>query len=143
MELVTNTTIPLSSRKWQICSDEVVKWFSVEFDKVPEHLRKSMTYDNGTEMTCHEAFTEKTGMKVYFADPGCPGQRGARKNTNGLIRDFFSKGTDFKKVSQAELKRVERLLNERPRKFLGFFTRSEVYRRLAGKSDPPPEYTPI
>jgi transposase, IS30 family len=137
VERVSRLTIivPLPSRK---TSDEVVKWFSVEFDRVPERLRKSMTYDNGTEMTYHEAFTEKTGMKVYFADPGCPGQRGTNENTNGLIREFFPKGTDFKKVSQAELRRVERLLNERPRKVLGFSTPSEVYRRLARKNDPPP-----
>jgi IS30 family transposase len=56
---------------------------------LPEYLRKSLTYDNGTDMTLHSELTKRTGIKVYFADPGCPRQRGTNENTNGLIREFF------------------------------------------------------
>jgi len=78
-----------------------------------------------------------TGMPVYFADPGCPGQRGTNENTNGLIREFFPKGTDFKNISEDELKRVERLLNQRPRKILGFRTPEEVFKEMERKKKPP------
>jgi len=118
-------------------SEFVVKGFSDEFDKIPEELKKSLTYDNGTEMTQHKKITELTGMPVYFADPGCPGQRGTNENTNGLIREFFPKGTDFKNISEDELKRVERLLNQRPRKILGFRTPEEVFKEMERKKKPP------
>ena len=118
-------------------SESVVNGFSDEFDKIPEELKKSFTYDNGSEMTLHKKITELTGMPVYFADPGCPGQRGTNENTNGLIREFFPKGTDFKTVSRSELKRVEKLLNQRPRKILGFRTPEEVFREMRRKKKPP------
>lgn len=118
-------------------SEFVVKGFSNEFDKIPEALKKSFTYDNGTEMTLHKKITELTGMPVYFADPGCPGQRGSNENTNGLIREFFPKGTDFKNIPQNELKRVEKLLNQRPRKVLGFRTPEEVFMEMKKKKKPP------
>lgn len=120
----------------QKTSNEVVNGFSERFAEVPEHLRKSLTYDNGSEMAQHAAFTKKTGMQVYFADPGCPGQRGTNENTNGLIREYFPKGTNFKKVGKEELRRVERLLNQRPRKVLGFATPEEVFRVLKNKGPP-------
>jgi transposase, IS30 family len=126
--------VRLQNRK---TSDEVVERFSGEFAKIPKQFRKSMTYDNGTEMSHHDTFTMETGMPVYFADPGSPGQRGTNENTNGLIREFFPKGTDFNKISEAELKAVEQLLNQRPRKVLGFATPEEVYRRLTLKGGPP------
>ena len=122
-------------------SEHVVKGFSDEFDEVPEELKKSLTYDNGTEMTLHKIITKQTGMPVYFADPGCPGQRGTNENTNGLIREFFPKGTDFKTISRSELKRVEKLLNQRPRKILGFRTPEEVFREMKKKK--PPDKSPI
>ena len=118
-------------------SESVVKGFSDEFDKIPRALKRSLTYDNGTEMTLHKRITERTGMPVYFADPGCPGQRGTNENTNGLIREFFPKGTDFKNISHNELKRVEKLLNQRPRKVLGFCTPEEVFRKMKKKKKPP------
>ncbi len=118
-------------------SESVVHGFSDEFDKIPEELKKSFTYDNGSEMTLHKKITELTGMPVYFADPGCPGQRGTNENTNGLIREFFPKGTDFKTISRSELKRVEKLLNQRPRKILGFRTPEEVFKEIERKNKPP------
>jgi transposase, IS30 family len=79
-------------------------------------------------------------MKVYFADPGCPGQRGTNENTNGLIREFFPKKTDFNGVKASEIKEVERLLNKRPRKILGYKTPEEVMEgMLKGGWDPPKE----
>lgn len=116
-------------------SESVVKGFAEEFDKVPRKLKKSLTYDNGMEMTLHKKITELTGMPVYFADPGCPGQRGTNENTNGLIREFFPKGTDFKNISRSELKRVEKLLNQRPRKILGFRSPEEVFREMGKKKN--------
>jgi len=76
-------------------------------------------------MAQHERFTQETGMPVYFANPGSPWQRGTNENTNGLLREFFPKGTDFNKVSKEELKRVEELINTRPRKILGYTTPKE------------------
>jgi IS30 family transposase len=119
-------------------SDSVVKEFSREMMNVPLHLRKSLTYDNGHEMSHHQTFSRITGMDVYFADPGCPGQRGTNENTNGLIRDFFPKGTNFNHVPEKDLKRVEKLLNQRPRKILNFSTPDEIFKNMVmGGSDPP------
>ncbi len=135
VERVSRLTIivPLQGQK---TSDAVVSGFAKTFSKIPSILKKSMTYDNGSEMARHKVFTEQTGMTVYFADPGCPGQRGTNENTNGLIREFFPKGTDFNKVSQEELKYVERLLNHRPRKVLGFQTPLEVSQKMTKGNSP-------
>jgi IS30 family transposase len=118
-------------------SDKVVAGFSSELMNIPCSLRKSLTYDNGHEMAEHQVLSATTGMSVFFADPGCPGQRGTNENTNGLIRDYFPKGTDFSKVSREELKRVERELNQRPRKSLDYATPEEVFRGMMKKSKPP------
>ena len=95
-----------------------------EFDE--EH-RRSITFDNGTEFArCHR-LEKHLGIELYFADPGCPYQRGTNENTNGLIRQYFPKGTDFRDVSHVETRRVENLLNSRPRACLGFQTPAEVF----------------
>lgn len=92
-----------------------------------EERRRSITFDNGTEFArCHR-LEKHLGMKLYFADPGCPYQRGTNENTNGLIRQYFPKGTDFRDVSHAEVRAVENLLNNRPRACLGFRTPAEVF----------------
>jgi IS30 family transposase len=89
--------------------------------------RRSITFDNGTEFArCHR-LEKHLGMALYFADPGCPYQRGTNENTNGLIRQYFPKGTNFQDVSHAEVRHVENLLNARPRACLGFRTPSEVF----------------
>jgi transposase, IS30 family len=119
-------------------SENVVKSFAQEFQSVPKSLRKSLTYDRGAEMARHEYLTEITGMPVYFADPGSPGQRGTNENTNGLIRQFFPKKTDFSKVTIEELKNVENLLNQRPRKVLGYRTPNEMMKAWMRKSVDPP-----
>ena len=96
---------------------------------LPASLRRTMTLDNGKEFAEHRRLTDQLGTKVYFADPYASWQRGLNENTNGLLRQFFPKGTDFSQVSHNELARVEQLLNERPRKSLGYKTPDEVFRR--------------
>jgi len=96
----------------------------------PKIFSKTLTYDQGKEMVQHKRFTIATNMQVYFADPRSPWQRGTNENTNGLIRQFFPKGTDFNQVTSKAIKRVEDLLNNRPRKSLGYCTPNEVYSDL-------------
>jgi IS30 family transposase len=90
--------------------------------RLPKEMAKSITYDRGKEMSNHQSFTIDTKIAVYFCDPHSPWQRGTNENTNGLIRDFFPKGTDFRQVSYQKLARVQSLLNDRPRETLGFET---------------------
>lgn len=120
-------------------SENVVQSFAQHIQSVPEWLRKSLTFDRGAEMAKHEYFTQLTRMPVYFADPGSPGQRGTNENTNGLIRQFFPKKTDFSKLAVEELKRVEDLLNQRPRKILGYRTPAEVLEIWTKKLVDPPD----
>ncbi|HDZ85526.1 MAG TPA: IS30 family transposase [Candidatus Moranbacteria bacterium] len=108
----------------------VARNFSKELNKIPKKLRKTMTYDRGSEMSSHEKITANTKIKVYFAHSGSPWERGTNENTNGLIRQFFSKGTDFAKLATREIKKVEKLLNERPRKTLNWKTPEEVFKEL-------------
>ena len=97
--------------------------------RVPSDKRHSITFDNGTEFAeCHRLETSR-GIRLYFADPGCPHQRGTNENTNGLLRQYFPKGTDFRTVSHAELRRVETLINNRPRACLGYKTPNDVFFR--------------
>lgn len=97
---------------------------------LPKEIAKSLTYDQGKEMSDHKAFTFSTGMQVYFAHPGSPWERGTNENTNGLIRQYFPKGTDFRTVSTKEIKRVQRQLNQRPRKTLGYLTPEETINNI-------------
>lgn len=107
--------------------------FAEAFQKIPAKFKKSLTYDRGSEMKQHKLFTEETRIKVFFADPYSPWQRGTNENTNGLIRQYFPKGTDFKKISLLEIKRAEMQLNSRPRKILQYYTPSERFYELIAK----------
>lgn len=109
-------------------AETVADGFSKALNDVPDFLKKTLTYDQGSEMCQHEKFSTATGMKVYFAHPGCPWERGTNENTNGLLREFFPKGTDFKDVPYKEFARVQQLLNGRPRKVLGFATPNQLLR---------------
>jgi IS30 family transposase len=107
-------------------AEHVATRFAEELEILPEQMKLTLTYDRGSEMARHKLFSEKTNMKVYFADPQSPWQRGTNENTNGLIRQFFPKSTNFKKVTVAEVKRVQDLLNGRPRKAIGYKTPYEA-----------------
>lgn len=96
--------------------------------QLPAQLRRSVTWDRGSEMAAHKEFTIATDVKVYLCDPRSPWQRGSNENTNGLLRQYFPKGEDLSGVTQAELNRVARELNERPRETLQWRTPLEVLR---------------
>lgn len=96
------------------------------FARVPAELRRTLTVDNGKEFARHEALARQTGLAVYFAHPYSAWERGTNENTNGLLRQFFPKKTDFRHVSHPELAHVVRMLNNRPRKRLDYLTPDEV-----------------
>jgi IS30 family transposase len=104
--------------------------FAKEFKHLPKGLKRSLTYDQGQEMAEHKLFTKSTQIKVYFAHPHSPWERGTNENTNALIRQFFPKGTEFSKVSLKNIKRAQDMLNDRPRKTLEFLTPHEVFNKL-------------
>ena len=95
--------------------------------KLPDGQRRSLTFDNGSEFARCYLVEKSHGTRLYFADPGCPHQRGTNENTNGLIRQFFPKGIDFRTVTPHEMRRVETLMNDRPRRCLGYRTPREVF----------------
>ena len=130
VERSTRTTIlvPLQSKK----AAEVRKAFAKEALQLPEQMRLTLTYDQGREMAEHKKFTKDTKIKVYFAHPASPWERGTNENTNGLIRQFFPKGTDFSKIPLKEIKHAQDLLNGRPRKVLDWETPYEAFEKLAG-----------
>lgn len=99
-------------------------------ETLPERLRRTMTFDNGKEFADHQRLARRLDLAVYFAKPYCSWQRGTNENTNGLLRQFLPKGTDLKSVSWQELKHYTRLLNDRPRKRLGYRTPAEVFEPL-------------
>ena len=108
-------------------AEHVQARIQLRLQEMHEDLRRSITFDNGTEFARCERLEKHLGLVLYFADPGCPYQRGTNENTNGLIRQFFPKGTDFREITHHEVRVVENLLNNRPRKCLGFRTPSEVF----------------
>lgn len=114
--------IKLESKK----ANEVAKEFSRILNKLNPIFKKSMTYDNGIEMARHEKITKKTGMKIYFAHPYSSWERGTNENTNGLIRRYLPKGTNFNEITLNQLQYIQEKLNNRPRKIIGFKTPTEI-----------------
>jgi IS30 family transposase len=106
----------------------VTKALAQTIRRLPQELRRTLTWDRGTEMSAHKEFKVATDVEVYFCDPRSPWQRGSNENTNGLLRQYFPKGKDISGYSQAELNRIARRLNERPRETLNWLTPHEVLR---------------
>lgn len=103
-------------------SATVVTALARQIGKLPEELRRSLTWDQGKEMARHHSFTLATDVQVYFCDPRSPWQRGSNENTNGLLRQYLSRGTDLSRISQSQLDAIASRLNQRPRKTLDFET---------------------
>lgn len=108
-------------------ADHVHQKIKERVKELQEERRRSITFDNGTEFARCRRLEQHLGMELYFAEPGCPHQRGTNENTNGLIRQYFPKGTDFRDVTHYEVREVEHLLNDRPRECLGYRTPNEVF----------------
>lgn len=130
--LVERTTrymllVPLGNKKDAV---SVREGYGKAFKTIPEELKKTLTYDQGKEMSQHVQFTIDTGIQVFFAHPGSPWERGTNENTNGLIRQYFPKGTDFTQVSEEEIKEVQIKLNNRPRAVLNYNKPDEAFNNL-------------
>ena len=108
-------------------TETVINALIKQAHKLPRELYQSLTWDRGSEMADHKRFTLATDITVYFCDPQSPWQRGSNENTNGLLRQYFPKGTDLSVHSQAKLNAVARQLNERPRKTLNYETPAERF----------------
>jgi IS30 family transposase len=129
--LVERTTrftllVPLQAKD----ATAVRRAFTREVRTLPAQLRRSLTYDQGQEMREHRLFTKQTKMRVYFAHPQCPWERGTNENTNGLLRQFFPAGTRFNRVARREIKRVQAMLNDRPRKILNWHSPAHAFHQL-------------
>jgi len=129
--LVERTTrytmlVPLNAKD----ATSVRKAYAKALRSLPREITKTLTYDQGKEMSEHNQFTIDTGIAVYFAHPGSPWERGTNENTNGLLRQYFPKGTEFDKVSVRAIKRVQRELNDRPRAVLHWKKPIEVINHL-------------
>jgi IS30 family transposase len=119
--------VPLGDQKDALSVREA---YAEAFKTVPNELRKTLTYDQGKEMSQHKQFTIDTGIQVFFAHPGSPWERGTNENTNGLIRQYFPNGTDFTQVSEEEIKKVQWKLNDRPREVLNYNKPNEIFNNL-------------
>ncbi|MSR24106.1 MAG: IS30 family transposase [Nitrospiraceae bacterium] len=104
--------------------------FAREVRPLPAQLRRALTYDHGPDLREHRLFTKQTKMRVYFAHPHCPWERGTNENIKGVLRQFFPKGTRFHQLSRREIKRVQVLFNDRPRKILNWHSPAHAFNQL-------------
>ncbi|MES2714968.1 MAG: IS30 family transposase [Pseudomonadota bacterium] len=111
-------------------AEDILHGFKRRLQSIPESLRKTMTYDQGREMSKHLVLSAELNMDIYFCDPRSPWQRGSNENANGLIREYLPKGTDLSQISQQQLTAIEHSLNNRPRKSLNFHSPAEVFDQL-------------
>jgi transposase, IS30 family len=111
-------------------AEDVLKGFTRRLKSIPESLRKTMTYDQGSEMALHEQLSANLHMDIFFCDPHSPWQRGSNENANGLVREYLPKGMDLSKVTHQQLTAIEHALNNRPRKILNFHSPQEVFSML-------------
>jgi IS30 family transposase len=118
-------------------TERVIEAVKDRVAQVPAHLARSLTWDQGKEMTAHQAFTNDTGIQVFFCDPHSPWQRGSNENTNGLLRQYLPKGTDLALHDQAALDEISDSLNGRPRKTLGWATPAEKMAQLLAEGVTP------
>jgi len=126
--LVERTTLfTVLSRMHDASAEAALEGFSHVLNRIEAQKRLSLTYDQGREMAAHQRLTEATGVKVYFADPHSPWQRGINENTNGLLRQYLPKGSDLSGFTQKELDAIAWKLNTRPRKSLGFKCPAELF----------------
>jgi IS30 family transposase len=117
-------------------SASVLRAFTRRLAQVPAPLRQSLTYDRGTEMARHKDLARALKMPVFFCDPYSPWQRPTNENTNGLVRRYLPKGIDLSGLTQADLCRLEKRLNDRPRRVLGYKTSNELYGELRAQLSP-------
>jgi IS30 family transposase len=115
-------------------TESVVSALIKQAHKLPRELYKSLTWDRGKELADHRRFTLETDIDVYFCDPQSPWQRGSNENTNRLLRQYFPKGTDLSVHTQANLNKVARQLNERPRKTLQFETPADRFNQCVAST---------
>lgn len=126
--LVERTTLfTVLSRMDNASAESALSGFSHVLNRIEAQKRLSLTYDQGREMAAHQRLTTATGVKVYFADPHSPWQRGLNENTNGLLRQYLPKGSDLSEHSQEKLDAIAWQLNTRPRKSLGFRCPAELF----------------
>ena len=121
----------LLSRVTNRCAATVRTATQERMEWLPESLRRTMTFDNGKEFAEHQQLSAATGLAIYFAKPYAAWQRGTNEHTNGLVRQYVPKGTDFRATSHRAVAAIESSLNDRPRKRLGYRTPREVLKKYA------------
>jgi len=115
-------------------AEAALEGFTRQMKRLPAFLRRSLTYDQGMEMACHPELARRLKIDIWFCDPHTPWQRGSNENTNGLLRQFLPKGADLRQFTQRDLDHIAKLMNDRPRKTLGWRTPAQALAEEIAKS---------